>query len=843
MAKQTLYSTRTLSQSLLLCLLAVGLQVVEIQAWTVGQFSTTKPSLTKQSSGIGSLSSLKPPSTIKSWRPDSSYHRRSALFESTDDTTEVSESENLKRSAKRIRLEAEEMEMKLIQEKLEGLSKKLDKLDKKIAKSEPAEKEKNLKLLEEKLVLTRQIQMLEYRLNPDEKNDPMKKTMVQTKPMTSQDEKIETKNDEMVTMRVNLDNNSIQFVSVDNNKTETIVSDFNQDNMTDEEMIEKFTTQDVENIVFSVGDEGFDMGSMFNFTEERDCIWQSNETEYVGPLSQDDLRIIDELEENWQAVLDLKKATRNKKSPFEIAIKFGDDDKDEASETKEEVDMEVARTMQFAKTTFVEARAGNISKSELDIIRGFSKAVNFCQTNLPFLVEVAMNLLEGYKVNEEDPLYMERFNLFAEAYDSSLFSLQRNRQEEGIQKVFCEEVLDPNPKLFSRTAKPRQVGSAFLFDGKVVERDGDKVISGLKEALEQSSLKDKINIFYLRDPSPQIELDEVQQADYIQNNGGEDDIGRALELVNGFEPPALLITGKNLDSDKPIDTRLGITTFAFLDLVTTIGTFYYPDAQPNYVQEFVTGIQSPVLLYLLGTFALQHVIQLLLALKGGFKISPLPTLIPGLWGIPLVGSAVFINSPPKNKNDMFDFGFLAPFVGFLISYGFIVLGLESTMQVTNAADFAQMPHFELETLKQSFLTSATIESLMGTNTLLSLGDGASSSVPLDPMVIAGYLGLMINAIQMFPSMVDTNGGRAASAALGRFSIGYGGLAALSIFFLLVQSYRGGSPTLDFVALLYTFRFFFSPEMPCQNDVDNASSARLVALGISLLLVFLTLSPA
>ncbi|KAL3936216.1 MAG: hypothetical protein SGBAC_008414 [Bacillariaceae sp.] len=819
-------------------------------AWTVGPLPATNQ-LSKQSSAIGGCfgSSLKPPSTVRV------NHYRTTLFQSSEDTAEVSAAKEMRRSAERIRLQAEEMEMKLIQEKLEGLTKKLDKLSTKIANVEPAESEKNLKLVEEKIRLTRQIQQLKYRLNPEGFNtDPSMDAAIPPPAGVSEDSKVAAADDDAsdgrVTLSVNLDDNKISFVKTTNGN-ETVALD---EGMSEEEMMKKMEllrSEDIENIFFQVGEDGFDLESMFNVSENRNGLWQSNETEFVGPLSAEDLKTIDGLEEIWQRVLGLREASKKKEGKrnnmfnMNAAMSFvsqGDDDGDEESKKRRE-ELDVAEGIAFAEQTFAEARAGNISSDELKSIQIVSGVINFCGSNLPFLVEVAMNMMEGYKIGEEDPLYMERFNLFVEAYAFSLFSLKRNPQEDDIEKIFCKEVLDPNSKLFSRTAKPRRVGSAFLIDGKAVERDGTKLVNGLKEAVEKSSLKDKVNLFYVRDPSPQIELDEVQQADFIQTNGGEDDIGRALELANGFEPPALLVTGKNLDTDKPVDARVGYTTFALLDLITTIGACYYPNMEPNYGQEFFTGIESPILIYLLGTFALQHAIQVLLALKGGFKISPLPTLIPGLWGIPLVGSAVFINSPPKNKNDMFDFGFLAPFVGFLVSYGFIVLGLESTMQMTSSADIAQLPHFELDALKQSFLTSATIESVIGTDVLLSMGDGVSSSVPLDPMVIAGHLGLMINAIQMLPTLTETNGGRAASAALGRFSVGYGGLVGLVIVFLLVQSSRGGSPTLDFVALLYTFRLYFQAEMPCQNDVDNASSTRLVALGISLALAALALSPA
>jgi hypothetical protein len=245
----------------------------------------------------------------------------------------------------------------------------------------------------------------------------------------------------------------------------------------------------------------------------------------------------------------------------------------------------------------------------------------------------------------------------------------------------------------------------------------------------------------------------------------------------------------------------------------------------------------------LATFSIQHLVQLLFALKGDFSISTLPNLLPGIGGLPIASTSISIDSPPKNNNDLFDFAFVGSLIGFLASYAMIVVGLESTMQLSNAADIAQLPKIDLEFLQESFLTSATIESVMGTNMLISLGDTTSSIVPLSPLTIAGHLGVMIHAIQLLPATVATNGGRMTSAVLGRFAGEFGIVPGLVNIFLLVQAYRGGSTTLYLVAFVYGFRAILQPSMPCLNDVDKASETRLALFTASTLLAILTLSPA
>jgi hypothetical protein len=336
-------------------------------------------------------------------------------------------------------------------------------------------------------------------------------------------------------------------------------------------------------------------------------------------------------------------------------------------------------------------------------------------------------------------------------------------------------------------------------------------------------------------------LDEVQQADLIQNNSEESNFFSALAVINKLEPPALLITGSKVNPPVPLNRPLGLSVLGIASFALFAGHCYNPESNP--IVALIVGLQSPIFLYLFGTFFIQHLIQLLFALKGGFSISMLPTIFPGVGGLPIFTTSVSIKSPPKNNNDLFDFAFAGPITAFLISYWMIVTGLEATMQISNAAAVSELPKLDMDFLHYSSLTSATIESIMGTNMLLSLGDSVSSRVPCDPLTIAGHVGIIIHAINLLPTTVSNNGGRMSQAALGRFTAEFGILFGLTTTFLAVQAYRGGLYALTFVAFLYLFRYVFQVEMPCMNDVDKTSKVRLAFFAGSTLLAYLALSPA
>jgi hypothetical protein len=144
----------------------------------------------------------------------------------------------------------------------------------------------------------------------------------------------------------------------------------------------------------------------------------------------------------------------------------------------------------------MEAKCGKISQAELDNLKKMKQFISFLKTNIPYAFYDA---LEDGKVSQvmevNDPLYLERKDLFSQSFRPVLFSRTQNGISPEIPITFCEQVLNSNTKVFSRTAKPKEVGSAYLIEGRSLVEDGNELVSQIQASLKSSSLKDQVNFF------------------------------------------------------------------------------------------------------------------------------------------------------------------------------------------------------------------------------------------------------------------------------------------------------------------------------------------------------------
>ena len=108
--------------------------------------------------------------------------------------------------------------------------------------------------------------------------------------------------------------------------------------------------------------------------------------------------------------------------------------------------------------------------------------------------------------------------------------------------------------------------------------------------------------------------------------------------------------------------------------------------------------------------------------------------------------------PPRNRQDVFDFAAAGPLVGMLASLAAVVVGA----QLTVSADPSTLPSMPLEILRQSSLGGGILDAIIG-NGVLSVPDGALGSravaamtIPLHPVAVAGFTGLIVNALNVLP---------------------------------------------------------------------------------------------
>merc|ERR1711862_1063379 len=121
--------------------------------------------------------------------------------------------------------------------------------------------------------------------------------------------------------------------------------------------------------------------------------------------------------------------------------------------------------------------------------------------------------------------------------------------------------------------------------------------------------------------------------------------------------------------------------------------------------------------------------------------------------------------------------------------GTLVYGVQQTSMQVTESQIAALPRIPLDFLQLSSLTSATIETFLGTDVLLSIDPLAEPDVAVHPLVIAGHVGILINALALLPSRETSDGGRMVRGAFTRNSFAGNVIGFLSFLFLLAQAFR------------------------------------------------------
>lgn len=227
----------------------------------------------------------------------------------------------------------------------------------------------------------------------------------------------------------------------------------------------------------------------------------------------------------------------------------------------------------------------------------------------------------------------------------------------------------------------------------------------------------------------------------------------------------------------------------------------------------------------------------MLQIEIAFPVTLIPSPTTGL-----LNSNTQLKSSPKNNNALYDFAIMGPILGMAASWSALLVGLQLTAGV-RSNEMASLPHLPLDFFQLSTLTSATIESFLGTDVLLSL-DPVSDNVAVHPLVIAGHIGILLNALNLLPSCRTTDGGRMLLAVNARTGIWAEFLPPLFQLFLLVQGFRGWEACN--ILLLYFFITSISQhrvEVPCRNDVDPAGGIRLPVFVATTALAVIAMSPA
>lgn len=223
------------------------------------------------------------------------------------------------------------------------------------------------------------------------------------------------------------------------------------------------------------------------------------------------------------------------------------------------------------------------------------------------------------------------------------------------------------------------------------------------------------------------------------------------------------------------------------------------------------------LVSILGAHELGHIA---LARREQVKISP-PFFLPA-WQLGAFGSIIRFESILPNRSVLFDVSAAGPAAGGLLSFVLLFLGLV----LSHPGSLFQLP---TEFFQGSIL--------VGTLARAVLGDALQGDlVDVHPLMIIGWIGLIITAINIMPAG-QLDGGRMVQAIYGRKTL----IKSTAVTLVLLALVGLFNPLALYWAVLIVF-LQRQPERPCTDDLTEPNDARAALALLALLLMLLVLLP-
>lgn len=295
-----------------------------------------------------------------------------------------------------------------------------------------------------------------------------------------------------------------------------------------------------------------------------------------------------------------------------------------------------------------------------------------------------------------------------------------------------------------------------------------------------------------------------------------------LFLVENQDGKPVVIVLPNRNDPKPLSLAQRIV--AGILLVATAITCLETGALLQNFDLFAApervGEAAPIGLGILGILAVHEFGHRLQARRHGVRLS-VPFLIPA-WQIGSFGALTRFTSLLPNRTVLFDIALAGPAAGGILSLGVLLIGLvlsspESLFQIPS-------PFFQGSVL-------------VGTLARLVLGDALQQPlVAIHPLAIVGWLGLVVNALNLMPAG-QLDGGRLLQAIYGRKAAGRA--TVITLIVLAIVSFANPLALYWAIFILVLQRDL---ERPSLEEISEPDDAR-AALGlIALFLMVATLVP-
>ena len=296
-----------------------------------------------------------------------------------------------------------------------------------------------------------------------------------------------------------------------------------------------------------------------------------------------------------------------------------------------------------------------------------------------------------------------------------------------------------------------------------------------------------------------------------------------LFLINGpDERPAMIVLPSTTDP-KPanLPQQLLAVALAIATIITSLETgallkdFTLFEQPGRWLEVLPTAL---AVLAILGVHELGHRWQ---ASRYQIKLSP-PFALPA-WQLGTFGTLTRFESVLPNRTVLFDIAFAGPAAGGLLSLAMLLVGLG----LSHPGSLYQLP---VEFFQESVL--------VGTLSRAVLGDTLQTTdlVDVDPLVLMGWLGLVITALNVMPAgRID--GGRIVQAIYGRKIAGRA--TAVTLVLLVIVALANPLALYWGALILFLQR---GEERPCIDDISEPDDARAALALLILFLMLATLLP-
>ena len=441
----------------------------------------------------------------------------------------------------------------------------------------------------------------------------------------------------------------------------------------------------------------------------------------------------------------------------------------------------------------------------------------------------ATKLRELYKETLEAPLSMEQgIDEILEEVKGMLANPDEMRLEAAVDTQLprqvrkegtCPKEADVNAffreicgkSTFLAAEKPIRAGELWVIRGKSQTKDPSSLVEAIDKMLDEKApgWSDQNQYCYIMDPS----LEE-----------GEEDL---------FGDPVIIIANKDMaPSISPIVTLASTVTALSMTFLFCLGAYGGNELimkRLNDANEIANNDLSwfnELLLPFLGAFffiqASHDLAQVLVAQRDKMKVTP-PIVVPSL-GLPYLTSLTRFKTAPKDYNSLFDYGFAGPVTGLVVAFGTFVLGLQLTVSV-DPETAKYLPSLPVEFIKLSKLGGTLVDQFVGGGAGILLEQDPSTAIPLHPFAIAGFVGLIINALDLIP-IGSTDGARMSQALVGRVGQTVVGGGAYLVLLVALVFLDQRDVFLSYCLINSVIQRDL--EVPCKNEVDRPELGRAAA---------------